>query len=655
MGEFSRDDNVEKVGDLGGSVDVDENSYAGNEVEMFEEAIGVPVVADNHEDKLPLGFEDKVEGEVTGKLVDGAAVLEVIDEESVAEKDLGDRLNRMENDVAWEASNIIAFGGKEDLKIEDETDQKEVILILGRRWTVDSIGKTLHQSVKSEEVKPPMGLFDTGYQDYKSCEHEDIVAFELHTDNVEGAKDNLVNLDPELKDDEIRELKEEAPVSPVLLYHNGKNEELKDISNMDLENQDERSCELEYTSAATDSDHHRISLKPEDTQHMPLEGSKATLEQADKDAEASNVAAKEQLFRQLGRNFLISPAQLWFLEVGKSATINSIFDEVKFCTDAFELGTKKIQDVFGTVQGIKVGHVGHRFLHHLHLRALMALLRVMTCFVTQRSHVVQQVIWQAAGDVGLMNPVSLVENSLGLQNRQGRAEQGVLPIGQAFATRIRAPPLPFLLSSLLQSRQLKLPEEQFGDDDGLVDDLDEAQKKSYFDELELREKVFMKQQLKEKKQQRKMMKKHAALAKDWQASTVRTWKKKSGDAASVPVPILDLALPASFDSDNPTHCFHHLDSPNQRYRFLSLASLQRIRRMPISKVEITSSVKLGEGKATSLSFDMQTLGKDMACTLRSEARFSNYRRNKATMGLSATPLGDALTAGLQVEDKLIVN
>ncbi|PQQ07294.1 hypothetical protein Pyn_29149 [Prunus yedoensis var. nudiflora] len=40
--------------------------------------------------------------------------------------------------------------------------------------------------------------------------------------------------------------------------------------------------------------------------------------------------------------------------VGKSATINSIFDEVKFNTDAFQMGTKKVQDVVGTVQGIRV-------------------------------------------------------------------------------------------------------------------------------------------------------------------------------------------------------------------------------------------------------------------------------------------------------------
>ncbi|GJW43895.1 translocase of chloroplast 120, chloroplastic-like protein [Tanacetum coccineum] len=44
----------------------------------------------------------------------------------------------------------------------------------------------------------------------------------------------------------------------------------------------------------------------------------------------------------------------WETGVGKSATINSIFDEVKFRTDAFQLGTKKVQDVVGTVQGIKV-------------------------------------------------------------------------------------------------------------------------------------------------------------------------------------------------------------------------------------------------------------------------------------------------------------
>uniref|UniRef100_A0A5B7B2K2 AIG1-type G domain-containing protein n=1 Tax=Davidia involucrata TaxID=16924 RepID=A0A5B7B2K2_DAVIN len=502
--------------------------------------------------------------------------------------------------------------------------------------------------------------------------------------------------------------------------------------------------------------------------------------------------------------------------VGKSATINSIFDEVKFGTDAFQLGTKKVQDVVGTVQGIKVRvidtpgllhswsdqrqnekilHSVKRFIKKtppdivLYLDRLdmqgrdfgdMPLLRTITevfgpsiwfnaivvlthaasappegpngtatsydMFVTQRSHVVQQAIRQAAGDMRLMNPVSLVENHSAC--RTNRAGQRVLPNGQVwkphllllsfaskilaeanallklqdsppgrpFATRIRAPPLPFLLSSLLQSRpQLKLPEEQFGDDNNLDDDLDvssdsdneseydelppfkrltkaqlaklsKAQKKAYYDELEYREKLFMKKQLKEEKRRRKMMKKMAASAKDLPSNYSEDVEEESGGAASVPVPMPDLPLPASFDSDNPTHRYRYLDSSNQwlvrpvleshgwdhdvGYEGINLERLFVVKdKIPVSlsgqfakdkrdanlQMEIASSVKHGEGKATSLGFDMQTIGKDIAYTLRSETRFCNYRRNKATVGLSTTYLGDALTAGVKVEDKLIVN
>ena len=40
--------------------------------------------------------------------------------------------------------------------------------------------------------------------------------------------------------------------------------------------------------------------------------------------------------------------------VGKSATINSIFDECKSATNAFSPSTKKVHEVSGTVHGIKV-------------------------------------------------------------------------------------------------------------------------------------------------------------------------------------------------------------------------------------------------------------------------------------------------------------
>ncbi|XP_062177565.1 translocase of chloroplast 120, chloroplastic-like isoform X1 [Alnus glutinosa] len=502
--------------------------------------------------------------------------------------------------------------------------------------------------------------------------------------------------------------------------------------------------------------------------------------------------------------------------VGKSATINSIFDEVKFSTDAFQMGTKKVQDVVGTVQGIKVRVIDtpgllpslsdqrqnekillsvKRFIKTtppdivLYLDRLdmqsrdfsdMPLLRTITeifgpsiwfnaivvlthaasappdgpngtassydMFVTQRSHVVQQAIRQAAGDMRLMNPVSLVENHSAC--RTNRAGQRVLPNGQVwkphllllsfaskilaeantllklqdsppgkpFPNRTRAPPLPFLLSSLLQSRpQLKMPEEQFGDEDDLDDDLDEssdsdeesefdelppfkrltkaqearltkAQKKAYYDELEYREKVFMKKQLKEEKKRRKMMKKMAASAKDQPSDFSENVEEESGGAASVPVPLPDYALPASFDSDNPCHRYRHLDSSNQwlirpvldthgwdhdvGYEGINVERLFVVKdKIPLSfsgqvtkdkkdanvQLEVASSIKHGEGKATSLGFDMQTVGKDLAYTLRSETRFSNFRKNKATAGLSVTLLGDALSAGLKLEDKLIAN
>ncbi|KAL5097703.1 hypothetical protein RYX36_002030 [Vicia faba] len=502
--------------------------------------------------------------------------------------------------------------------------------------------------------------------------------------------------------------------------------------------------------------------------------------------------------------------------VGKSSTINSIFDEVKFKTDAFHVGTKKVQDVVGTVQGIKVRVIDtpgllpswsdqqhnvkilHSVKHFikktppdivLYLDRLdmqsrdfsdMPLLRTITdifgppiwfnaivvlthaasappdgpngtpssydMFVTQRSHVVQQAIRQAAGDMRLMNPVSLVENHSAC--RINTAGQRVLPNDQvwkphllllSFASKIlaeanallklqdnphekpytaraRAPPLPFLLSSLLQSRpQLKLPQEQFNDEDSLNDDLDEpsdsgdetdpddlppfkpltkaqirnlsrAQKKAYLDEVEYREKLFMKKQLKYEKMQRKMMKEMAESVKDLPSDYGENVEEESGDAASVPVPMPDMSLPASFDSDTPTHRYRYLDSSNQwlvrpvletqgwdhdvGYEGLNVERLFVLKeKIPVSfsgqvtkdkkdvnlQMEMASSVKYGEGKATSLGFDMQTVGKDLAYTLRSETKFCNFRRNKATAGLSFTLLGDALSAGVKVEDKLIAN
>ncbi|XP_074564702.1 translocase of chloroplast 101, chloroplastic [Curcuma longa] len=503
--------------------------------------------------------------------------------------------------------------------------------------------------------------------------------------------------------------------------------------------------------------------------------------------------------------------------VGKTATINSIFDEVKLPTDAFLLGTKKVQEVVGLVQGIKVRvidtpglflssldqHRNEKILHSVKkfikksppdivlyfdrldmqnrdfgdapllqtitnifgasiwFNAIVVLTHAASAppdgpngsplsydmFVTQRTHVVQQAIRQAAGDVRLMNPVSLVENHSAC--RMNRAGQRVLPNGQvwkpqllllsfaskilaeansllnlqdgppgkAFGSRRRGPPLPFLLSSLLQSRpQLKLPEDQFDEDDNLDDDLAEssrsdegsdydelppfkplsksqisklskAQKKAYFEELDYREKLFYKKQLKEERNQRKLAAKLADMAKDMPSeNNMGEVEEESNGSATVPVPLPDYVLPHSFDSDNPSHRYRFLDSSNQwlirpvldsqgwdhdvGYEGLNVERVFVVKdKIPLSvsgqltkdkkectfQMELASSLKHSESKATSLGLEMQTVGKDIACTLRGETRFKNFRRNNPSAGASVTVLGDSASAGIKLEDKIILS
>jgi Toc86/159 family protein import component len=366
-------------------------------------------------------------------------------------------------------------------------------------------------------------------------------------------------------------------------------------------------------------------------------------------------------------------------------------------------------------------------------------------FVTQRSHVVQQAIRQAASDVRLMNPVALVENHSAC--RTNRSGQRVLPNGQVwkpqllllcFASKVlaeansflklqdsptgkpsstRIPPLPFLLSSLLQSRAPpKLPEEQYGDDDDIEDDLvdgygsddgsdyddlppfkrltkaqlsklNHAQRKAYHEELDYREKLFYKKQLKEERMRRKIMKKMAAEARDRADDFSNSNVEDDGSTpTNVAVPMPDMVLPSTFDSDYPSHRYRFLDTPSEwlvrpvletqgwdhdvGYEGLNVERLFAVNgKVPLSvsgqltkdkkdsslQMEVASSVKHGEGKTTSVGLDLQSVGKDMAYTIRGESKFKNFRRNNTSAGISATLLGDCVSAGVKIEDRLIVN
>ncbi|OMO92820.1 Avirulence induced family protein [Corchorus olitorius] len=367
--------------------------------------------------------------------------------------------------------------------------------------------------------------------------------------------------------------------------------------------------------------------------------------------------------------------------VGKSATINSIFDEIKFGTDAFQTGTKKVQDVMGTVHGIRVRVIDTPGL--------------LPSWSDQRQnekilHSVKRFIKKTPPDI------VLYLDRLDMQSR----DFGDMPLLRTI-TEIFGPSIWFNAIVVLTHAASAPPDGPNDSEDeseydelppfkrltkAQLEKLSKAQKKAYFDELEYREKLFMKKQLKEEKRRRKMMKKMAAVAKDLPSEYTENAEEESSGASSVPVPMPDLALPASFDSDNPTHRYRYLDSSNQwlvrpvldthgwdhdvGYEGINVERLFVAKeKVPISfsgqitkdkkdanvQMEVASSLKHGEGKATSLGFDMQTVGKDLAYTLRSETRFSNFRKNKATAGISVTLLGDSLSAGVKVEDKLVAN
>ncbi|XP_018456004.2 translocase of chloroplast 159, chloroplastic [Raphanus sativus] len=375
-------------------------------------------------------------------------------------------------------------------------------------------------------------------------------------------------------------------------------------------------------------------------------------------------------------------------------------------------------------------------------------------FVAQCSHIVQQSIGQAVGDLrlmnpSLMNPVSLVENHpLCRKNREGVK---VLPNGQTwrpqllllcyslkvlseansllkpqepldqrklFGFRVRSPPLPYLLSSLLQSRaHPKLSTDQGGDsvdsdieiddvsdseqEDGDDDEYDQLppfkplrktqlaklskdQRKAYLEEYDYRVKLLQKKQWREElKRMREMKKNGKKVGENEFGYPGEEEDPENGAPAAVPVPLPDMVLPPSFDSDNSayryrfleptsqlltrpvldTHGWDHdcgYDGVNAEYslaiasRFPATATVQTTKDKKEFNIHLDSSVsaKHGESGSTMAGFDIQNVGKQLAYVVRGETKFKNLKKNKTTLGGSVTFLGENIATGVKVEDQI---
>ncbi|KAG4164350.1 hypothetical protein ERO13_A13G009900v2 [Gossypium hirsutum] len=374
-------------------------------------------------------------------------------------------------------------------------------------------------------------------------------------------------------------------------------------------------------------------------------------------------------------------------------------------------------------------------------------------FVAQRSHVAQQSIGQAVGDLRVMdpslrNPICLVENHPSC--RKNRDGQKVLPNGQTwrpqllllcysikvlseasslskpqdpfdhrklFGFRVRSPPLPYLLSWLLQSRSHpKLSSDQGGengDSDIDVDDLadsdqeededeydklppfkalrkaqlaklDKEQRKAYFEEYDYRVKLLQKKQWRDELRRMRELKK-GKPAVDEYGNTGEDVDQETGGPAAVPVPLPDMVLPPSFDADNPAYRYRFLEptsqflarpvldthgwdhdcgydgvnvehSPAIASQFPATVSVQLTKDKKEFNIHLDSSVstKHGENGSTMAGFDIQNVGKQLAYIFRGETKFKNLKRNKTAAGFSVTFLGENVATGLKLEDHIVV-
>ncbi|XP_058077106.1 translocase of chloroplast 101, chloroplastic-like [Magnolia sinica] len=371
--------------------------------------------------------------------------------------------------------------------------------------------------------------------------------------------------------------------------------------------------------------------------------------------------------------------------------------------------------------------------------------------IAQRSHIVQHSMRRAAGDIHLMNPVTLVENHPScIRNQDGRA---VLPNGQSwrsqllllcyslkvssevnsllklqdpparklFGFRVRSLPLPFFLSSLLQSRahpklSTDVGGENGGSDVDLADLLDsdqeeeedeydqlppfkplrrsqiaqltKEQKKAYLVEYDYRVKLLQKKQWREELKRLKESKQRVKEGQDdygYRDMAHEDFDHVNEDPAAISVPLPDMALPSSFDGDNPSYRYRFLE-PTSRllvrpvldtngwdhdcgYDGISLEeSLAVLGRFPVSaSLQITKdkkefsihldsavSAKHGENGSTLAGFEIRRVGKQLAYILTGETKFKIIKKNKTAAGVSIAFIGENIATGIKIEDHISI-
>ncbi|KAK9715141.1 hypothetical protein RND81_06G145700 [Saponaria officinalis] len=516
---------------------------------------------------------------------------------------------------------------------------------------------------------------------------------------------------------------------------------------------------------------------------------------------ARALAAKQEVAGQPPLDFSLRILVLGKTGVGKSATINSLFNQMKTVTNAFKPGTDGIQELTGAVNGVKVTVIDtpgfwpssasnvrrnkkimlsiKRYIRKsppdvvLYLERLdnmgkgysdLALFRIMTevfgstlwfntilvmthaaaslpegangypinyeSYVSHCTDLLQQSIQLAISDTKLENPIVLAENhSTCSTNIVG---EKILPNGQVWKKQLlllcmctkvlgdansllglqhsielgpsrnsRLPSLPHLLSSFLRQGSTMTDggdevDEYFlsdGEEDDEYDQLPPiriltkfqfekltvSQKRDYLDELDYRETLFLKKQLKEesrRRRERKLLDERKSLDDD---------NPDSSEAYAEPAPVPELTLPLSFDSDSPQYRYRGVVSNDQLLwrPVLDLNGWDHDVGLDGVNLEVVSEIKRHltvsvsgqmskdkhdfsihsqcaaaysdpRGPTYSVGLDIQSSGGDMIYTVHNLVNSGLVRHNVAQGGVSVTTFQNKHYIGTKLEDSLFI-